>query len=340
MKGFVLILLMIYPWLVNAQSLHYATSYDSAFIQAKEEGKMVLVYAYSPCRLCDDMTEKVLSLPDMADFLNNHFILVDMDMDERAGVLFKREHRLKQCPSFLLFNNQGKLLHKIAGICPGEELLAKISRGLDERANYAMVKQRYEAGERSIDLLPDYLFALDDAGEIVSLSDIARDFFPSFSSEDLVSKKGWIMFQMCVNDYRDAVFQAFLQNKAYFVDHVGEKQVNAKIRQVLMTAFQACLQDTSGMENPALLMVTIDSAGMPEREILRQLWTLHEKKDYAAIMDFYDQKIFMVEPIFRSELGDFLSILMKGADRAQRERISAYTIKCLKDLRARRSHIK
>ena len=71
MKGFVLILLMIYPWLVNAQSLHYATSYDSAFIQAKEEGKMVLVYAYSPCRLCDDMTEKVLSLPDMADFLNN-----------------------------------------------------------------------------------------------------------------------------------------------------------------------------------------------------------------------------------------------------------------------------
>ena len=57
-------------------------------------------------------------------------------------------------------------------------------------------------------------------------------------------------------------------------------------------------------------------------------------------MDFYDQKIFMVEPIFRSELGDFLSTLMKGADRAQRERISAYTIKCLKDLRARRSHIK
>ena len=43
----------------------------------------------------------------------------------------------------------------MVGICPGEELLAKISRGLDERANYAMVKQRYESGERSIDLLPD-----------------------------------------------------------------------------------------------------------------------------------------------------------------------------------------
>ena len=76
MKRFVLILLVICPWLINAQPLHYATSYDSAFIQAKEEGKMVLVYAYSPCRLCDDMTEKVLSLPDIAGFLNDHFILV------------------------------------------------------------------------------------------------------------------------------------------------------------------------------------------------------------------------------------------------------------------------
>ncbi len=340
MKGFVLILLMICPWPVNAQSLHYAMSYDTAFMQAKEEGKMVLVYAYSPCRLCDDMTEKVLSLPDIADFLNSHFILVDMDMDERAGVLFKREYRLKQCPSFLLFDNQGKLLHKMVGICPGEELLAKISRGLDERTNYAMVKQRYESGERSIDLLPDYLFALDDAGEIVSLSDVVRDFFPSFSSEDLVSKKGWVMFEMCINDYRDSVFQAFLQNKEYFMAHVGEKRINDKIRQVLMTAFQLCLQDTSGVEDTALLMVTIDRAGMPEREILKQLWTLHEEKDHAAIMDFYNRKIFMVEPVFRSKLGDFLSILMKGADRVQRERISAYIVKCLVDLRERRSHIK
>ena len=84
MKGFVLILLMICPWPVNAQSLHYAMSYDTAFMQAKEEGKMVLVYAYSPCRLCDDMTEKVLSLTDIAVFLNSHLILVDMDMDERV----------------------------------------------------------------------------------------------------------------------------------------------------------------------------------------------------------------------------------------------------------------
>ena len=67
MKRFVLILLVICPWLINAQPLHYATSYDSAFIQAKEEGKMVLVYAYSPCRLCDDITEKLLSLKQVQD---------------------------------------------------------------------------------------------------------------------------------------------------------------------------------------------------------------------------------------------------------------------------------
>ena len=87
MKRFVLILLVICPWLINAQQLHYATSYDSAFIQAKEEGIMVLVYAYSPCRLCDDMTEKVLSLPDIAGFLNDHFILVDMDMPWNVNLL-------------------------------------------------------------------------------------------------------------------------------------------------------------------------------------------------------------------------------------------------------------
>lgn len=341
MRGWIYFaLFMMYSGLVSAQSLNFVKFNDRVFESAREEGKMVLVYAYSPCRLCDDMSEQVLTLPEVVHFLEAHFILVDMDLDEREGVLFKREHQLKRCPSFLLFDERGKLVHKIAGVCSGEEFLAKIERGLDKRANYAMVKQRYEAGERSVDLLPDYLFALDDARELVDLSGIAKSFFSCFSLEELVSRKGWVMFEMCISDYRDSVFQVFLQNKEYFVRHVGEEQVNARIRQVVMSAFQSCLQDTSGVESPELLRNTIEKSGMPEREILGQLWTLHEHRDYASIMDVYEKEVFEVEPIFRSKIGDLLTPLMDGADKGLQDRVSAYMIKCLVDIRKRRSHVK
>ena len=337
---FYLLTVLLFPCWLNAQDLHFAASYDSAFIQAKEQGKMVLVYAYSPCRMCDDMYAKVLTLPDISNFLNELFILVDMDTDERAGVLFKRKYNITTCPSFLLFDSKGVLQHKIVGVCPGEELLAKIANGLNLKSNYHGTMTRYNKGERTLDLLPDYLVALSDAAESKQMSEISKDFFPHFSQTELASKKGWLLFDMCVNDYRDPVFQSFLNNKSFFEEKLGTETINLKIRNVVVRAFLEYIQKSGNSSDAALLQNTISHAGEPEHEILSALFTAHQQKDHETIMKVFEDKVFNVEPKFRFVLSDLLAPLMKGKEKEYHERISGYIIKCIADLRARRAHVR
>lgn len=340
MKLLFLSLLLLLAWGAEAQSLRFADSYDKAFVEAKESGKLVLLYAYTPCSLCDEMNEKVLNIPEISTFLNEHFILVDMDLDEREGVAFKEKYKVKYCPSFFLFDSQGNLMHKIVGGCSAEELLGKLNRGVDRQANYASVMKRYEAGERSVSLLPEYIFALDDAGEIVTLSGVINDFFRHFTLEDRVTKTAWTMFDFGCGDFRDTVFQDFLKNKDYFVAHVGEEAVVGKIRQIVFPAFLECLQDSVQVEENALLLALIGQAGEPEKELLARLWKLHLQKDYAGIMDVYEKEILALEDIRnRSSYNNFLDPMLKGAGKEIMERRTAYTLKCLASLRAKRSQL-
>lgn len=321
----------------NAQKLNFAESFEQGRINAKEKGRFILVYAYSPCILCDDVMEKVLSLPDVASFLNEHFILVDMDLDERRGVLFKKEYGLKSCPSFVLFDADGNLAHKIAGACSAENLLTKLLRGIDSKINYAGVLKRYNSGERSVELLPDYIFSLDDAGEMTDLSAIINEFFSYFSMEEKVSDMAWALFSAYAGNFRDQVFQDFLNNKDYFVEKLGIEVVNDKIQQVVFPAMQEALQGKFSSADTVLFKKTINGLGDTDRILMGKLWDLSIQKDYAGIMDLYEQKIFVLNPKWRGKYGDIQQSLLKGCGKEINDRLTNYIVKCLEDLRARRS---
>lgn len=339
MKRIVLLcgLLSLFVFGVDAQRLNFAESLEQARIEAKEKGRFVLVYAYSPCVLCDDVMEKVLCQPDVSSFLNGHFVLVDMDLDERAGVLFKREYDLKLCPSFVLLDADGHLAHKIAGGCSAEELLAKLMRGVEPQINYAGVLKRYNAGERSVELLPDYIFSLDDAGEMTNLPAVIDEFFSHFSMEEKVSDMAWALFNAYTGSFRDGVFQDFVKNKDYFVEKLGADIVNEKIQQVMFPAMQEALQGKFSSADTVLFEQTINYLGDTDRELMGKLWNLSKQKDYAGIMDLYEQKIFGLDVKWRGKYGDIQQALLKGRGKEINDRLTNYIVKCLEDLRSRRS---
>lgn len=324
---------------VNAQELKFAASFEEARMSAKEKGCFILVYAYSPCILCDDVMEKVLCLPDVADFLNENFVLVDMDLDERTGVLFKKKYELKVCPSFVLFDADGHLAHKIAGGCSAENLLAKLLRGIDPKINYTGVLKRYNSGERSVELLPEYIFSLDDAGEMNNLSTIVNEFFSYFSMEEKVSDMAWTLFNAYTGNFRDQVFQDFIKNKGYFVEKLGENVVDNKIQQVVFPAMEEALLGKFSSTDSILFEQTISYLGDVDRALMRELWDLSVQKDYAGIMDLYEQKIFFLSPKWRSKYGDIQQLLLKDCTKEINDRLTNYIVKCLEDLRSRRSKL-
>ncbi len=60
---------------------------DEAFEKAKTEGKVVLLsIGYSTCHWCHVMNRESFSNPKIADYLNEHFVCIEVDREERPDV--------------------------------------------------------------------------------------------------------------------------------------------------------------------------------------------------------------------------------------------------------------
>lgn len=60
---------------------------DEAFAKAKEENKLMLVsIGYSSCHWCHVMEKQAFSSSEVAEFMNNHYVCVKVDREERPDV--------------------------------------------------------------------------------------------------------------------------------------------------------------------------------------------------------------------------------------------------------------
>ena len=60
---------------------------DEAFEKAKTEGKVVLLsIGYSTCHWCHVMNRESFSNPEIADYLNEHFVCIKVDREERPDI--------------------------------------------------------------------------------------------------------------------------------------------------------------------------------------------------------------------------------------------------------------
>ena len=60
---------------------------DEAFSMAKMENKLVIVsIGYSSCHWCHVMEKESFSNPEVAEFMNNHYVCIKVDREERPDV--------------------------------------------------------------------------------------------------------------------------------------------------------------------------------------------------------------------------------------------------------------
>ncbi|GIT08645.1 MAG: hypothetical protein CM1200mP30_22750 [Pseudomonadota bacterium] len=60
---------------------------NEAFYKARSEDKMLFVsIGYATCHWCHVMERESFEDPDLADYLNNHFVPVKVDREERPDV--------------------------------------------------------------------------------------------------------------------------------------------------------------------------------------------------------------------------------------------------------------
>lgn len=103
----------------------YDGNYEAAKAKAGSEGKLFLVDFYAAwCTPCKWMDRTTFSNNEIIDILDNDFVSIKVDIDEKEGYNLKEKYGVTMLPTILIFNSQGKMVERIEKTLTAESLNA------------------------------------------------------------------------------------------------------------------------------------------------------------------------------------------------------------------------
>ena len=200
---------------------------------AKNTNKLIFVDGYAIwCSPCKEMDKNVFTNDSVADFYNQNFINLKMDMESDSGKILKKEYNIEAYPTFLYLDGEGKLLHKKAGGMKSPEFIELGKEALNPETQLATFNEKYEKGNRDSEFIYEYLKKLEQAH--IDYKNISKDYFKTQKEENFTSKINWniLFINERKTDIDSKTFNYLIKNKIkfdkiYTADSVDEKIFNA-----------------------------------------------------------------------------------------------------------------
>lgn len=127
---FVLLLLSALP--LSAQIPFQSGSFESLLAQCKKEKKLLLIDAYTDwCGWCKVMDQKTFSDSAVGKLAATSFISVKFEMEKSEdGRMLAARYNVRQYPTVLILNHEGKLIYTIEGFSPPQVFLEELERAV------------------------------------------------------------------------------------------------------------------------------------------------------------------------------------------------------------------
>lgn len=300
MKKFVsLVTCMMLGVMVFAQTNFQELSFKDALAKAKAENKLVFVDCYTTwCGPCKIMTERILPLLKVGDYLNARFVCLQIDMEKGEGPELAREYGVDAYPTFLVVLPDGGLKGRVVGASQNErEFIYKVKMAAGENPTERL-DSMYAAGNRMGSFMLAYLKALDAAGKTERAQEIMEEIMPSLSDGQKAFSSYWFIYES------PTLTPAGSENEAYFLGHLdafrkgnGPAVVNRRAYGILETRVEDIVRGrdrTATLADVEKLGDLIDAANLPEGEYLKDCVTLakgmksgNEDVAFAAFMKLF-----------------------------------------------------
>ena len=141
-----------------AQTNFRDITYKEALAAAKAEKKLVFIDFYTSwCGPCKMMMKNIFPLKEVGNYLNSKFVCIKIDAEKGEGPELAKRYQVKAYPTFVAINPAEEILMtKVGGSGSGSGFIGSIDRLIDPDKTPERMKQRYESGERTADLIFAY----------------------------------------------------------------------------------------------------------------------------------------------------------------------------------------
>lgn len=215
-------------------------SWNAVKSKAVKENRMIFIDCYTSwCGPCKGLAQNVFPQPKVGEFLNSNFVCCKYDMEKGEGIMLYKKYKdnIPGFPTMLVINPVDEsIVHKVVGYTEPDALITALQDGLDGKT-LAVFQKRYEAGERSLELIKDYCKALDVAYDQGTKEKVVRDYIESMPLDSLMNKELLELYLPYLND-------AYSTQYGYVLKNLDKLQYRLKInRYDIETRLQRAMSD-------------------------------------------------------------------------------------------------
>lgn len=228
---------------VNAQNrkVQFETkSWKQVLKKARKQERLVFLDCYTEwCGFCKALDKYIFTMDTVADFFNERFVNVQMDMEKGIGSELCKQYAVTAFPTLLFIDGKGNLVDSWVGYAAPYELFALGTRAVDPKHSLAALAGRYESGERHPAFLEEYMAALKRstwggrcqeimARDVASLEDVA-----------FYTPEVWSLLKHNTGTAFNLLMNRVVENRELFDCIVGQQEVDS----ILDKAFMAYTTD-------------------------------------------------------------------------------------------------
>lgn len=195
MKNIILsILLSVLTVTAVAQTNFRHLTIDEAVEQAKKENKMVFVDFYTDwCGPCRTMANTVFPQKKVGDYFNANFVCIKLNA-EKEGKDAAKTYNVKAYPTFLVLDTEKKVKMDIKGSMGADDFIAKVKAQLNPELSPERMKERYDSGERTPDLINNYVYSFLEKRNEEAGFKILNDYFNSLTDTQRMLAENYFIF--------------------------------------------------------------------------------------------------------------------------------------------------
>lgn len=225
-------------------------TWQEAIEMAKQEKKLLFVDSYAKwCGPCKKMAKQEFVKPEVGEVYNKNFINLKLDMETKNGRTFGSKYPVSAYPTMFFLSGDGEVVKKVKGGKKAIQLIEMAKIVLKSYDTSEEYKEKYDAGDRSYEVVYNYVDALNRASK-PSLR-FSNNYLKS--NPDITEEQKIKFYYVATVDADSKIFDEMVSHKKVIIKLFSEKEYNDRVKSACKKTVEKAIEfETEALLNEAI----------------------------------------------------------------------------------------